>query len=104
MVDVYFRPAFAERGEGEGEEVDGRGNKSGIPPPWKTVGGGRERSGNFKGVSVSLPRSFNLDRIIYIREAIFFPRSPCTLDLFVFSFYIYICTFDLEKGYFLNKN
>lgn len=80
--------------------MDGRGNKSGIPPPWKTVGGGRERSGNFEGVSVSLPRSFNLDRIIYIREAIFFPRS---LDLFFF-FFLYIRTFGLEKGYFLNKN
>lgn len=80
--------------------MDGRGNKSGIPPPWKTVGGGRERSGNFEGVSVSLPRLFNLDRIIYIREAIFFPRSSRTL--FVFSFYI--CIFGLEKGYFLNKN
>lgn len=106
MVDVYFRPAFVERGgEGEGEEVDGRGNKSGIPPPWKTVGGGRERSGNFEGVSVSLPRSFNLDRIIYIRESTFFPRSSRTLDLFVFSFYIYIYMYIwFRKGLFFKRS
>lgn len=69
MVDVYFRPAFVERGAGgegggeEGEEeaaAEGRGNKCGIPPPWKTMegrGGGGGWSGNFEGVSVSVSRS-----------------------------------------------
>lgn len=65
MVDVYFRPAFVERGaggegggeEGEEEAAEGRGNKSGIPPPWKTMGGEGGWSGNFEGVSVSVSRS-----------------------------------------------
>lgn len=49
------------REEGEEEEAaEGRGNKSGIPPPWKTMegrGGGGGWSGNFEGVSVSVSRS-----------------------------------------------
>lgn len=44
-------------GEGEEEAAEGRGNKSGIPPPWKTMGGEGGWSGNFEGVSVSVSRS-----------------------------------------------
>lgn len=66
MVDVYFRPAFVERGgRWEEEEEERRGNKSGIPPPWKT-GEGREWSGNFEGVSVSVSRLVKFDRIIML--------------------------------------
>lgn len=50
------------RGGGGGE---GRGNKSGIPPPWKT-GEGKEWSGNFEGVSVSVSRLVKFDRIIML--------------------------------------
>lgn len=85
MVDVYFRPAFVERGaggegggeEGEEEAAEGRANKSGIPPPWKTM----EGKGGEDGVEISKAFPF----LCLARDDTTRKRIDLSLDSILFS-------------------
>lgn len=67
-------------GEGEGEEeaAEGRGNKSGIPPPWKTMEG---RGRGEDGVEISKAFPF----LCLARDDTMRKRIDLSLDSILFS-------------------